>query len=75
MRETSKRFLTVTLLLVLLVPGVVASSGDGDIPEMRPTPLTGGSVDVLAEYETDLNGYSLWDLALIAVQTIASILP
>ncbi len=64
----------MTFLLLLLVPGVVIASGDGDIPESEPAPLVDGSMERLAEYETDLNGLSPLDLVLIAMQTVATLL-
>lgn len=75
MQDISKRLCTVLLLLLLLVPGVAASSGDGDIPETRPVPVLDGSGQIIAVFETDLDGPDLWDYVRIFVQTYFSALP
>ncbi len=74
MEEPVRRLIGVTLLLLLLVPGLVVASGDGDIPEVRPAPIMQPSSEMMAAIETDAAGMPPADLVTLVLSALLAIL-
>ena len=84
MKDRLRRFTAVTLLLLLLAPGVVypaplVLSGDGDIPESQSGTQMAPSSETMAflysELDRTAGDSAAWDWILEALQSLFSILP
>jgi len=71
-----KRVGVLALLLLLLVPSVVfPHSGDGDIPEIKPSACVGSDALTLFELYVEGVDRSDWDLIWSLIVEALSLLP
>ena len=73
MNSFTKRFLAVVILLLLLAPYALSSSGDGDIPEMKPG--SGGVVvpTMTAEQDAGVSAPDMIDVIVNALNALSAL--